>query len=115
MSIDLKSDVFEPVKDRIIGRRNSLASIKRFPNTGIEGWLKVEVVAALGNKMAPVKSLKNKGPDIILEDGTEIELKAATNFQKGFFVGAIRKYGTPCLFLGEGSGFSKGTIEESML
>jgi hypothetical protein len=100
MSLDLKSDVFEPVAARKAERGDSLLNIKRFPKTGIEGWFKVEIVAALGNI---VKSLHNKGPDLLLTDGTQIEIKAATDFHKGFFVDPIRKYGTPSLFLGDGT------------
>jgi hypothetical protein len=99
MNINLKTDVFEPVVTRIIERRDSLSNVKRFQRAGIEGWLKVEIVAALGNL---VKSLQNKGPDLILKDGTKIELKAATDFNKSFFFEPIRKYGCACMFLGDG-------------
>jgi hypothetical protein len=106
MSLDLKSDVFEPVAARIAERRDSLLNIKRFPRTGIEGWFKVEILAALGNI---VKSLQNVGPDLLLADGTQIEIKAATDFHKGFFLDPIRKYGTPSLFLGDGADPTKLT------
>ena len=46
--------------------------------------------------------MQNKGPDLLLVDGTEIEIKAATDFHKGFFLDPIRKYSCPCLFLGDG-------------
>jgi len=99
MSFDLKADVFEPVVERIIARRDSLVNVKPFPRTGIEGWFKVEIIAALEDM---VKALQNKGPDLLLKDGTRIELKAATDFHKGFFAGPIRKYNVPSLFLGDG-------------
>jgi len=44
MSINLKTEVFEPVVSRVIERRDSLSNVKRFQRTGIEGWLKVEIV-----------------------------------------------------------------------
>jgi hypothetical protein len=100
MPLDLKHDVFDPVVERIRKNIDSLPNIKRFHRTGIEGWFKVEIVAVLGNR---IRSLQNEGPDFILEDGTEIELKAATDFHKGFFLDPIRKYGSPTLFLGDGS------------
>lgn len=102
MNHELKSDVFEPVAKRIIARSDSLLNIKRFQRTGIEGWFKVEIVAALGNM---VNSLQNKGPDLLLDDDTQIELKAATDFHKGFFVDPIRKYkySAHCLFMGDGT------------
>ena len=106
MSLDLESDVFEPVAARIAERRDSLVNIKRFPKTGIEGWFKVEIVAALGSI---VESLQNVGPDLVLADGTQIEIKAATDFHKGFFVDPIRKYGCPVLFLGDGTDPTKLT------
>jgi len=91
-------------------RAESLGYVKHFPRTGIEGWFKVEVVAALalGGKVK-VKRLQNTGPDLVIEDETQssmsLELKAATNFDRAWlFLDAIRKYGTPCLFLGDGTG-----------
>jgi hypothetical protein len=59
----LKEDIFHPSAVRIQGKADSLKEIKRFPRTGIEGWLKVEIVAALGKK---IEELKNQGPDLIL-------------------------------------------------
>jgi hypothetical protein len=60
----------------------------------------VEVVAAIGDI---VRSIQNKGPDIVLIDGTQVELKAATNFDKRYFLDPINKYGCASLFLGDGS------------
>ena len=100
MSLDLKQEVFQPVLSRVVDRSDSLRNVKRFPNTGIEGWLKVEVVAALGDR---VKSLNNKGPDLTLADGTEVELKAATNFQGSWCVAGTLKYGVASLFLADGA------------
>jgi len=82
-----------------------LRNIKRFPRTGIEGWFKVEIVAALGKA---IRSINNKGPDITLEDGSDegmkIEIKAATDFNPTWcFIDPIRKYGCPSLFLADGS------------
>ncbi len=103
--MDLRNDVFLPVLARVSERAESLGHVKRFPRAGIEGWLKVEVVAALDRK---VRSLRNKGPDPVLEDGTRdgmpLELKAATNFDPAWYLDPMRKYGTPCLFLGDGAG-----------
>lgn len=48
----LRSVVFTPVLARVKMRAESLREVKRFPRTGIEGWLKVEVVAALGRESA---------------------------------------------------------------
>jgi len=105
LAIDLRNEVFAPVLARIKERAESLGNVKRFPRAGIEGWFKVEVVAALGQK---VRALQNKGPDLVIEDGTQsglnLELKAATNYDRAWFLDAIRKYGTPCLFLGDGTG-----------
>jgi len=70
--------IFEPVKKRVTGRADSLSEIRRLcANSGIEGWLKVEAVKALS---CMVKSVNNQGPDLTLTDGTQIELKGATNF-----------------------------------
>jgi len=101
MTIDLKNDVFAPVLARVKKRRALLRNMKRFPNSGIEGWFKVEIIAVLGDR---VEALKNKGPDLLLKDGTKVELKAGTNFSRAWFVEPIRKYDVPCLFLGDGTG-----------
>jgi len=103
MTHELKSEVFEPVAKQIIARSDSLLNIKHFQRTGVEGWFKVEIIAALGNM---VKSVQNKGPDLLLDDGTLVELKAATDFHKRFFVEPIREYreyGAHCLFMGDGT------------
>ena len=88
MALDLKHDIFMPVVARMVDRNDSLRNIKRFPKSGIEGWFKVEIVAALGNK---VTSVNNKGPDLTLEDGTYVEIKAATNFERNYCIGPIEK------------------------
>ena len=101
MVLDLNQHIFRLVVERVKERRDSLRNMMRFTNSGIEGWLKVEIVAALGPK---VKSVNNKGPDLTLEDGTEIEIKAATNFDKKWCVTEpIHKYRKPVLFLAGGA------------
>ena len=97
--IDLKIDIFQPVVSRIRERIDSLQGFKLF-FSGIEAWLKVEVVAALRGK---VEALQNKGPDLLLRGGQQIELKAATDLNLSWIRGGALKYGSPCLFLGDGS------------
>lgn len=110
MGLDLRSVVFTPVLARVKRRAESLREVKRFPRTGIEGWLKVEVVAALGER---VRKLCNDGPDLLLNDGTEagtrLELKAATDFNRTYILEPLTTYGAPCLFLGDGSRFKSGS------
>ena len=101
MATDLYRDVFQPVAARVTERTDSLRNVKCFRNCGIEGWLKVEIVAALGDRVA---RLKNKGPDVELKDKTCIEIKAATNFDMGWCVRTpFAKYGVPVLFLADGA------------
>jgi hypothetical protein len=102
--MDLKEDIFLPVASRIRTRADSLRAIKRFARSGIEGWLKVEAVAALDAK---IKQVQNTGPDLELGDGTKIELKAATNFELSWIIDAGLKYKCPCLFLGDGKDRAK--------
>jgi len=105
LGFDLTRDVFLPVLKRVKERADSLVAVKRFPRSGIEGWFKVEIVAVLDSK---VRALCNRGPDLVLEDGTcegmPIELKASTNFDKRYVVDPVTKYGCACLFLGDGTG-----------
>ena len=98
--MDLKKIIFHPVAAKIRGKADSLKEIKRFPKTGIEGWLKVEVVAALGKKII---ALKNQGPDLILKNGLQIELKAATDLNLAYIRDGALKYRCPCLFLCDGN------------
>ncbi len=86
MPMDLKRCLYLPVAKRLRERADSLRQMRRFPRSGIEGWLKVEVVAALGEK---VTTLQNKGPDICLSTGERVELKAATNLDRT--CGAVRE------------------------
>ena len=95
----LREDVFNTLVGHIRKRRKSLAEVKRFRNVGIEGWLKVETIAALSEK---IKAVQNKGPALILEGNIEIESKAATDFSLAWIKGGL-KYGTTCLFLLDGS------------
>jgi hypothetical protein len=81
-------------------RAGSLRNMKRFKKCGIEGWFKVEVVAALGKR---VQEIRNKGADLLLSAGTELELKAATDLNWIYILNGL-EYGAPCLFLGDGSG-----------
>ena len=97
---DLKNKIFKPVAAWISERASSLSEIHRFPRCGIEAWLKVEAVYALSDM---VKSVSNKGPDLTLTDGTKIELKGATDFNAAYIREGCTKYGTPCLFLADGS------------
>jgi hypothetical protein len=51
MSLDLKQDVFHTVVSRIAERSDSLRDVKRVANVGIDGWFKVEIIAALGERL----------------------------------------------------------------
>jgi hypothetical protein len=93
----LIAEVFEPVADRVKRKAESLKHLRRFERCGIEGWFKVEAVAALGLR---VKKIQNEGPDLLLRDGY-IELKAATDCNTSYILEALTKFpNTPCLFLG---------------
>jgi hypothetical protein len=74
-----------------------------FTRNGIEGWFKVETVAALHSSGVPIK-VRNKGPDLLIGN-LSIELKAATNFEASYILGGVKKYrdkypSLGCLFLG---------------
>ncbi|MFO8085669.1 MAG: hypothetical protein R6U27_15280 [Desulfobacterales bacterium] len=55
----------------------------------------LNLIAALDQK---IQRLQNKGTDLLLDDDTEIEIKAATDFNKVYLFDPIRKYGYPCFF-----------------
>jgi len=96
-------EIFVKVHNHIEIRKNSLRGLKRFKASGLEGWFKVETTIALENTKYAVKNWNNKGPDLLLEGDTEIELKAATDFNIEYIKQGVLKYDVPCLFLGNGS------------
>lgn len=96
---ELRRTVFQPLVLHLRAQANSLQAIRRFRGGGIEGWFKVEVVAALVDR---VESIRNKGADLILKDATEIELKAGCGLDAAHIRKGALKYGVPCLFLGYG-------------
>lgn len=103
ITYDLEKDILLPVSERIKDRADSLLSVQRFINCGIEAWFKVETVAALREK---ISRLQNHGPDLLLTDGTKIEMKGATNLAPSSIREGL-KYGAPCLFLGCTSNLKK--------
>ena len=102
--MNLKDDIFAPVARRVESRADSLRGLKRFQRTGFEAWLKVEVQAALGDK---VVRLMNNGPDLVLTSGERAELKAATDLNVSYLSQGATKDHVPCLFLGDGSDMSR--------
>ncbi len=105
----LKNEIFPAILKRIKERKDSLMNMGKFDARGLEGWLKVEIVAALADSKHPVKDIRNKGIDLLLHGGIEIELKGQTNFVPSEIRAGL-KYGVPCLFLV--SGRNKNTIKK---
>lgn len=105
----LKNEIFPAVLKRIKERKDSLVNIGKFEARGLEGWFKVEIVAALANTRHRVKDVRNKGVDLLLDSGIEIELKGQTNFVPREIYDGL-KYGVPCLFLV--SGRNENTIKK---
>lgn len=103
----VKNEVFPIVLNRIKERKGSLVNMVKFPVTGIEGWFKVEIVTALANTKHAVKQLRNKGADLQLESGIDIELKGATDFNGGYLRSEAKKHRTFLLFLQNGSDVGK--------
>lgn len=99
----VKKEVFPSVLKRIEERKDSLVNIMKFPQTGIEGWFKVETVTALANTRHAVKLVRNQGPDLMLDSGIEIELKGATDFNVTGLINEVKKHNTFLLFLQNGN------------
>lgn len=99
-----QNEVFALVLNRIKEKTDSLIHLKNnLGSLGLEGWFKVEVVAALGNTKYAVKKLNNLGPDVELVTGTKIELKADNGFYLTSYKNGALKYNCLCLFLTIGS------------
>jgi len=97
----IERNIFDLIVKRVREKRDSLEGLKRFQRMGIEGWFKVESIAALGEEQ--IAYIQNKGPDIKLRNNLEIELKAATDFNPRYIKDGAIKYQTMCLFLGDGN------------
>lgn len=85
---------------------DTLSAIEKLnQNTlGLEGWFRVELVKSLeGTKI--IERISNKGADIKMIDGTELELKAAKDLNFGYLVNGAKN--CPCLFLGKPRGKKK--------
>ena len=105
----LKNIIFPAVFKRIEGRKDSLVAMGKFDARGLEGWFRVEIVAALANSNYPVIDVRNRGVDLVLKGGINIELKGQTNFVPSEIKFGL-KYGTPCLFIVNGK--NKATIKK---
>ena len=97
--MQLFEDLFCRVVSHLKEVIHSLHEIRRFKGGGIEGWFKVEVVAALADQ---VMKVQNNGPDLQLTDGRLIELKAGCGLDAAYIRKGALKYKVPCLFLGYG-------------
>lgn len=106
-------EIFVMVADRVKRNKESLREAKKFRKAGIEGWLKVETIAALRDD---VKEVSNKDHDLVVqvhENKLEIELRAESDFNPEYIKNGATKYASKqalCLFLGDGS--DKEKIED---
>jgi hypothetical protein len=91
------------VAERVKLKKDSLAAVRKYQNTGIEGWLRVEAITALREN---VKEARDIGPDLLLKvHGNKIELvlKATTDFNPHYVKKGATDFKTLCLFLGDGN------------
>ena len=79
-------------------------------NTGIAGWFKVGFVYALERQGEKVFRLQNVGPDVLLAEGLQIELKGASDFNPTYLSSGALKDNVPCIFLGNGG--NRNNIEK---
>lgn len=104
MANSLYNDIFVPVKKRIIERKESLSDLTKIqPSISFEGWLKIETVKALDDK---VEKIKNRGLDLVLSgEHSGIELKASTvNINYGYFIDSNSEiYKAPILIIAGGN------------
>jgi hypothetical protein len=114
--MDIEIEIFAPIANRIVAHSDSLKTAKKINQGGIEGWLKVEALAALGEK---VRHVKNNGPDLELEGGIFVELKGMTNFSLSYIMNGLKYEQFPeyagktyCLFLANGDDLSRLALLE---
>jgi len=99
-------DIFDIALNRISQNADSLYAIKNYRHSGVEGWLKVELVQAFyDHELYNVCKIFNTGADLGIsssEDGKIkfIELKGMTNFDvERVCRGLNRANADCCLFL----------------
>ena len=106
--MDLINDVFIPVYQRIVEKKEDLVGKQEKRTHGFEpSWFTPQVVIALENAgLDPVPH--GVGVDITFSDGSILELKAATDFRLNYLIkeGALR-YNAPVLFLCNGTNKNK--------
>ena len=96
-------DIFEAVKARILDRLDSLNGLEVLSNTiSFEGWLKVEAINAINKQ---IDRAQNRGSDLKLNDGSNIELKASMDpIHKYYFHHKNgSKYSDPVLVIAGGN------------
>ena len=93
--------ILEAVTQRVTERVDSLDPVFTF-KTGLEGWFTVELGSGLERQGEKVERLQNKGPDILLTEDLQIELKGASDFNPSYLSSGALKDNVPCIFLGSG-------------
>lgn len=110
--VDLINDVFKPVYERVLRKKEDLKGKQKKPTHGFECWLMIQLFFALENtNLKP--ECHDKGPDITFSDGTELELKAAADFNLKWLIeeGALH-HKAPVLFLFNGKDANNIKISE---
>ena len=101
--IDLIKDIFHPVYQKIVEKREDLIGKQKKRTHGFEpSWFTPQVVSALKAKgLNPISH--GKGVDLTFPDGLKLELKAASDFRLNYLIkeGALR-YNAPVLFYAMG-------------
>src|SRR6266496_1791930 len=93
--------ILRKVAKEVRKRSDCLRPAGEFPKLGVEGWFKIIVALALQGR---ISRIRGKGVDVLLRDGTEIELRAGSDLYIGYLVKGITEKPTAaaCLFLGDG-------------
>ena len=112
----LRTEIFEPIARRVEKRADSLKEFHRFRRCGCEGWLKIEVIAALGGKVQKIRNKDSQGCDLAVVCGEpavsiELELKGGAGLDLPYLCEEEKRVKKRivwldrgvCLFLGYGS------------
>jgi hypothetical protein len=116
------AEIFNLIAEHVMGRIGSLSAISnneqlRKKGLGLAGWLKVEILKALEkkNKIEDVINVKEKGPDLILEGGLNIKLKAVPYFNCRYIISGLAYKNCPCcIFLGYNRDAAIGDIKKQL-
>jgi len=94
--VEMMSTITERGKETLQNYIQNASNLSH-KDRGVEGWFQTELIAELQKKGETVKHVYS-GPDIIFDEGMEVELKTTTCFNPGWTIDGMINHKAPVLF-----------------